>query len=230
MKVDDRVIEAARIALTQGRNLFAEGRGDQLEELLLLKCENPIAGMIGAHLVLITMAETPAPKHQALLDQVVMNLRNIVGNEHPDVEAVSLKASPHLQTQKVFTEPPFFRRSWQLIVEASRARPDLLDLALWDRIRATVTLGPYLVWAIDEPTRHAHLGNLVDAIEGAERLYAEPPVAADGRRRATRSAERQGLAADEPAAGVAEAAGLRRIPAAAVRDLWRQQRQGRRRR
>ena len=63
----DETVEAARMALSQGRNLFAEGRGTQLQELLLEKYNDPVAGIIGCHLLLRALATQPDPALQAQL-------------------------------------------------------------------------------------------------------------------------------------------------------------------
>jgi hypothetical protein len=49
-----------------------------------------------------------------LLNEVVANLRTLVGTEHPDVEALSL-ACPDttLQRKMPVTTPPMFERSWK---------------------------------------------------------------------------------------------------------------------
>ena len=155
---EDAVIEGARLALAQGRNLFAEGRGAQLAELLVAKFTDPIAGIIGGHLLLRAMGEgEPDPHRTEQFHTVVTNLRSLVGPDHPDVEALSLRCTDvALRNTRPVTAPPMFRHSWQLVAEASYERPELIPIELWQRVHASVTLGAFFVWAIDEQTRTAH--------------------------------------------------------------------------
>jgi Caspase domain len=158
----DAVIEGARLALTQGRNLFGEGHGAQLTDLLLTKFADPIAGIIGGHLLLqaMDMGQPDAARAQQL-DSVVANLRSLVGLYHPDVEALSLRCTDKaLRTSRPFTAPPMFRHSWQLITEASYERPELIPVELWQRVHASAALGAFFVWAADERTRAAHAAQL----------------------------------------------------------------------
>jgi hypothetical protein len=143
----DAVVEAARLALAQGRNLFAEGRGTQLAELLLVKFADPIAGIIGGHLLLRAVDDAqPDPVRTEQFDSAVRHLRALVGPGHPDVEALSLRcADVSLRTTRPFTAPPILRQSWQLICEASHQRPELVPIELWQRVHATVALDAFFV-------------------------------------------------------------------------------------
>jgi hypothetical protein len=174
----DAVVEAARIALAQGRNLFGEGRGADLQDLLLRRCDDPIGGIIGCHLLLVAMDLNGVvdPGRARLFDTAVRNLRRLVGPDHPDVAALSLRATdPELVPTGPLTAPPMFARSWQLMTEASYDRPDLVPAELWDRVHASIALGPFLVWAFDMRGRALHAEQLA---EWAKRWSAEPPAAA----------------------------------------------------
>jgi hypothetical protein len=200
----DAVTEAARIALAQGRNLFGEGRGADLQDLLLRRCDDPIGGIIGCHLLLLAMdANGVVDAGRAkLFDTAVRNLRRLVGPDHPDVAALSLRATdPTLAPTGPFTAPPMFARSWQLMTDASYDRPDLVPVELWDRVHATVVLGPFLVWSVDPQTRAFHAEQLT---QWAGRFPAGP------RSRGT---------APLPEAA-REAARQAHIPAAAAAGLW----------
>ena len=153
----DAVIEGARVALTQDRNLLAEGRGIQLAELLT-ECTDPIAGIIGGHLLLRAMDEAKAdPVRARQIDSLVTNLRSLVGPDHPDVEALSLRCSDvALAATGPFTAPPMFRHGWQLVAQASYQRPELIPMELWQRVHASVPFGTFFVWAADEQRRRAH--------------------------------------------------------------------------
>ncbi len=156
----DAVIEGARLALTHDRNLFEEGRGAQLADLLLTEFTDPIAGIIGAHLLLRVRAELD-PVQAKQFDSVVKKLRELVGPDHPDVEALSLRCTDAaLPTSRPFTAPPMFRHSWRLIAQASYQRVELVPPQLWQRVQASVAFGATFVWAADEQTRAAHAAQL----------------------------------------------------------------------
>lgn len=108
-----RLAEIARLALTSERKIL----GDDLRSMLRDKLENPMLGVYAGHLLLLD--ESP---DLDLLGTVVVNLRRLLGRQHPDVEALSLRVSP---SDYRFTEPPMLRRSWTLIVEATLEHEDL---------------------------------------------------------------------------------------------------------
>ena len=204
----DATIEAARMALSQGRNLFAEGRGPQLQELLLGKYTDPIAGIIGCHLLLRALvAGQSDPAQKEIYDTAVANLRGLVGPDHPDIEALSLKcADAKLRATRPFTVPPMFSHSWQLITEASYERPELVPLELWQRVHAAANIGPFFVWAVDKKTKAAHARQLTHWIG---------EYAAGGRQRRSASSSR-------PLPKAAREDGRRmQVPAAATTALWR---------
>lgn len=203
----DAAIEAARMALSQGRNLFAEGAGAQLRELLLDKYQNPIAGIIGCHLILRAVVAQPSQSLQASYDHAVANLRHLVGSNHPDVEALSLKCGDSgLRATRPFTVPPMFSHSWQLISDASYDQPDLVPLELWQRVHAAATIGPFFVWAADKKTKTAHARQLSDWIGSYTTTAAQ-------RRRGT----------PRPVPKAAREGGRRmQVPAAATMALWRE--------
>jgi hypothetical protein len=233
----DAVIEAARLALTQGRNLFAEGRGAQLAELLLAKLADPIAGIIGGHLLLRAMEEAqPDLVRTEQFDAAVTNLRSLVGPDHPDVEALSLRCTnAGLRTTRQFTAPPMFRHSWQLVTQASYQRPELVPTELWQRVHASVALGTFFVWAADGETRAAHAAQLSHwmsqyAESGGAQAAADSAKQSASRERAvTRGAE---PAAAEPLVAptgapatvipeqARDAAYRLHVPAAAAAELW----------
>jgi hypothetical protein len=161
----DRLVEAARIALAQGRNLLAEDRGaDTLNEFLFFKWKDPIAGIVGAHLLaraIDAAGEKASTKQRDLYDKVVCNLRKLVGTSHPDVEALSLRcADPTLRATGPFSLPPMFEASWQHIVARSRKAPGIVAPELYRRVHALVPQPPFLLWAADEGTRRAHARQL----------------------------------------------------------------------
>jgi hypothetical protein len=159
----DAVIEAARIALAQGRNLFEGGRGVRARRLLLAEYLDPVAGIIGAHLLIRAGGAAGGPAAGTALDAVVRRLRGFVGWNHPDVEALSLRcADPGLHTTEPLTTAPMFRASWDLLVAASYDRPGLVPATLWARVRAGSDVGALFAWAADDATRAAHASLLGD--------------------------------------------------------------------
>ncbi len=211
---EDAVIEGARLALTQGRNLFAEGRGAQLAELLMFKFADPIAGIIGGHLLLGAMGEAePDPHRIRQFRMVVTNLRRLVGSSHPDVEALSLRcADVALRTTRPFTVPPMFRHGWQLITEASYQQPELVPIELWQRVHASVTLGASFVWAADEQTRTAHEEQLSRWVSQYTESGKGPAAAA--------VAEPAGQATPLLPKPIRDAAYRLHVPAGAAALLW----------
>jgi hypothetical protein len=194
------------MALSQGRNLFAEGRGTQLQALLLEKYNDPVAGIIGCHLLLRALVTQPDTALQADYDQAVANLRGLVGPHQPDVEALSLRcADATLRATRPFTVPPMFSHSWHLITEASYVRAELVPLELWQRVHATGNIGPFFVWAVDEKTKDAHAAQLSEWIG----KYA----ARDTPRRRRASTRALPMAAREDARRM-------QVPAAATTALW----------
>jgi hypothetical protein len=210
----DAVIEAARIALAQGRNLFAEGRGADLQDQLLRRCDDPIGGIIGCHLLLVAMDANGVvdPARTRLFDTAVRNLRRLVGPDHPDVAALSLRATdPQLRFPGPFTAPPMFARSWQLMTDASYDRPDLIPAALWDRVHASIILGPFLVWAADEQSRALHAEQLAQWVrrytgEGAAVGAAAGLAPVDSREHAVSGSATLPLRGAEPGPGSRQAA------------------------
>jgi len=210
----DATVEGARMALTQGRNLFADGRGAQLAELLLAEFADPIAGIIGGHLLLQAMDEAQAdPVRTEQFESAVINLRSLVGPDHPDVEALSLRCSNvSLRTTRPFMAPPMFRHSWQLITAASYQRPELVPAELWRRVHASLALGAFFVWATDEPTRTAHADQLSRWISQYADSGAVSAAAAEGARETTPLPQ-----------AAREGAHRLQVPADAATALWREQ-------
>src|SRR5204863_3505041 len=112
------------------------------------------------------------PARAELFDTAVRTLRHLVGPDHPDVAALSLRATdPELVHAGPFTAPPMFARGWQLMTDASYDRPDLIPAELWDRVHASMALGPFLVWAVDDQSRTLHTEQLAQWVK---RYSAQP--------------------------------------------------------
>src|SRR4030095_13481345 len=54
---EDETIEAACLALGDRRPVFQDGRGTELHDLLTIKYENPVAGIVGGHLWILSQQE-----------------------------------------------------------------------------------------------------------------------------------------------------------------------------
>ncbi|MGY1670363.1 caspase family protein [Geodermatophilus sp. SYSU D00710] len=177
----DDVLEAARLALVHGRNVFSGGQGEVLRRVLLEEHPDPIATIIGCHLLLRTISQerwTGVPLGD-VYDTAVLRLRDLLGRNHPDVEALSLRCNDgRLRATDPFTAPPSFTASWQLIVEASYDRPDLVSQQVWERVHASTRLGPFLVWAVDDATKSAHAAQLQAWLDGYKRAGRQRPTPA----------------------------------------------------
>ena len=115
-----RLSELARYALTQHHKILSE----DLRQVLRGKFEDPMLGLFGAHLIIRDM-----PQDEEILENVFVNLEMLLGNNHPDVMALSLRRKlPQAPTIREFHQPPMLRASWDLIVEASFASPSLISI------------------------------------------------------------------------------------------------------
>jgi hypothetical protein len=211
----DRMIDAARIALTDGRHILT----DEMKQMFLKKCDNPIAGMIGSHLLLMEHdRQTNAnPKYSLnLLDIAVANLRRLVGENHPDIEALSLRClDPDLHTKQPFSSPPMLVFSWQLMVQASKNNPQLIPFQLWEKVRANVDFSSYFAWASDRDSRQLNQQQLATWIESLQR---GSPLASTDSDSATRGIKPEQLSQIE-ARLFDRASGLS-VPANALAKLW----------
>lgn len=113
---DFRLAELARQALLNDRQRLS---GNLLHQAINRKFTNPMMAIYGAHLLLRD------PKYDTgLIRIVIINLRRLLGNSHPDVEALALKAG--IKTDFVFRIPPMLRNSWVYVLEASMKQPGLV--------------------------------------------------------------------------------------------------------
>ncbi len=146
------LLEKARVALADERPIL----NDELDKLLLEKFQNPILGIIGGHLLLLRNEQDKATR---LLDLnvVVRKLRELVGDSHPDVEALSLRCpDKKLRRKEPILAPPMFERSWRLMIEGSQSNPSLVPLSLWQRVHALAPVPPFFAWSIDGKVQNAH--------------------------------------------------------------------------
>ncbi|MGA5465551.1 caspase family protein [Mycobacterium sp. NPDC050041] len=221
---EDAAVEGARVALALNRNILAEGHGEQLVDMLVTNVTSPIAGIIGGHLLLLAMkqAAAPNPQQEKQFDTLVRRLRELVGDAHPDVEALSLRCTdPTLRTTATFIAPPMLRYGWQLVTDASYDHPELISAALWERVHATVALRAYLTWAIDGQTQQAHADQL-SAWMGAFTTASRPAPAPGNGHIGAMAARLPVLPPAESLPSAARDAARRlQVPAVAAEALWR---------
>jgi hypothetical protein len=162
-------LEAAQVALGDERRVLNEG----LERLLFAGFFDPMAGIVGGHLLLVE-AERGRRRDLAPLNALVRELRERVGPEHPDVEALSLRCPDEaLRRTAPVRSPPMLQRSWALLAEASWRSKRLVPAALWRRVRAAGALPPFLVWSADEETRAAAAHEIAAMLRGAPAVRSE---------------------------------------------------------
>lgn len=155
-----RMLEAAYSALADERRVFS----GEIENMLFHDLRNPMLGIVGAHLFLLEM-ERSGNRDLSPLNDVIRNLRALVGDRHPDVEALSLKCTDqHLRTRRQFTRPPVFLRSWDLMVDATRERPGLVRRSLWDRVIAVRPRPLYLTWLTNPDIKEAAREKVAEAL------------------------------------------------------------------
>lgn len=154
-----RLDELARLALINNRQIISD---EVRQQLLHGKFDNPMFGIYGAHLLLLS--DDPDP---ALLNTIINNLRNIIGHDHPDVEALALRILG--DTGYVCTIPPMLRRSWGIIVERTIARENLVPAGSLASNMATKIWGeePFLLWQNRSPIENQdeeHESHFMDAL------------------------------------------------------------------
>ena len=115
---DLRVLEVARQALAGGHNIVA---GPVMDELLMGKFENPMMGLVAAHLLLLD-----AKPNLERIAHVVGNTGGLVGADHPDVLALRLRvdqlrgrpAAGLAELLEAVRQPPMLRLSWAYLMAA----------------------------------------------------------------------------------------------------------------
>jgi len=136
-----RLTEIAKSALEQKRPAV----GKEIHDMLWAKFENPILGLIGAHLLL-----KQKDYDKDLLRMVVGNLVGMLGDEHPDIKSLLLQI--HENTIQIpipkIKYPPMLQASWEKILQASIDNPEIINS---DSVAAQVSMttlntGSWLVW------------------------------------------------------------------------------------
>jgi hypothetical protein len=212
---DDVQLQKALVALADERPI----QDSLLSDLLAGKSFNPLAAVVSAHLLLLS-AESPAGEATVdlrQLDKLIILLRNNIGSDHPDVEALSLRChDPELHTSKPIRAPPIFERSWELLLKASETRPELIPSDLWKQVHVRVAAPPYLVWCPDATVQAAYTDEL------AKTLFHQRPSPAVAASAPPSAAERIAHAVEAGIGDIASHA-LRDIGGAAIAtkfDEW----------
>ena len=169
---DDVQLQKALVALADERSI----KNSLSSDPLLGKFLNPLAGIVGAHLLLLS--ENNGGPGLSQLNEIVAKLRAMVGTEHPDVEALSLRCpNPSLHRRAPIGAPPMFERSWELLLDASQDHPELISPTLWKKVHVRAAVPPYLVWCPDEAVQASYLRELEKTVfnERASPALASPP-------------------------------------------------------
>jgi hypothetical protein len=147
------------------RSVLAEERqvaGKRLHDWLSDESIDPMLGLLGANLLLLCRSSEHRPANgldggvestaaefdQGLFNQVVTKLACLLGTNHPDVIALSTRATDKdLAQLPPVTVPPMLWRSWILLIEASNKHPSLLPVGIWQRAAGLLPARPFLVWS-----------------------------------------------------------------------------------
>lgn len=180
-QAEDQVAEAARLALASERRVLNR----QLERMLMQEFDNPVAAIIGGHLLLIDQERDPG-RDMSMLPEVVTHLRTLLGLAHPDVEALA-SCCAGMAPASVIAGPPMFQRSWALLARAACKDRGLIPAAMWKRVHAETLLPPFLVWNTDQQVKAAAQQQLEKMLLEAASPAPEPvaPAAASFLRRAS---------------------------------------------
>ena len=149
---DFRVMEAARIALTDRRPVAG---GQKMRALLVGRCTNPMLNLYGGHLLI-----TAANPDYDLLAQVITNTAPILGPLYPDLVALlyayecgtgkrplsfGLRAWPDIL--KNIDGPPLLTPSWDLLLRcAEAAEVDIESLPVFRAAGELAVSGIVLTW------------------------------------------------------------------------------------
>jgi hypothetical protein len=139
-----RIRETAFSALRAGYLL----RGPAPIQALCHDFDDPLLGIVGAHLLLMDKKEDV---DMDSFDSVVRRLQELVGGDaelHPDI--LMLRARSRLTPQQVrFSSPPLFSRSWRLMLQTARSHPNSIprSSAVNEVAPAIFHASPWLMWS-----------------------------------------------------------------------------------
>lgn len=171
-----RLTELARQGLANRRNVVSK---EDLGEMLWAKYGNPMLGIYGAHLLLLS----PEPD-LSLLKVVTENLHGLVG-DHPDVQALAIYLAEkgiatNFAAYTTYTAPPMLRSSWDIILKATSAKPGLVPLdslasQIWNRLWG---YSPWLIWQTPIAAEVAHAAfdkKAADALPKKAKFFSLSP-------------------------------------------------------
>ncbi|MBV8824836.1 MAG: hypothetical protein JO084_06475 [Bradyrhizobiaceae bacterium] len=183
-----RLTELAAYALVQKRRVLSDGLTNRL---LDGKFEDPMQGLLGAHIIL---RDRPEDTH--LFEVVTDNLKRLLGQDHPDVQALWLRRRNRGDVTEIrLRTPPMLRAGWDLATEESVRDNDLIPSEAPSGTIAFKVLaaGPWLLWRGDEqheaelesltPDVSAAAGPLADYLKTRARVQAERAPAPGALRR-----------------------------------------------
>jgi hypothetical protein len=160
---DPLLAEALGVALADRRRVL----NPALEEMLTRQVCDPLAGILTGHLLLAEREHDPG-RDLAALNRLVRRLSKLLGNDHPDVQALALACPDEgLRPDAPVTALPLFQRSWHLLLAASHDNRSLLPSRLWERALARSAQAPFLAWSTDRLRRSALQLELAEAAWGA---------------------------------------------------------------
>lgn len=156
------LVEAARTALADERKVAS----DALAELLL-ETDNPMLGLFGAHLMLISrdaeltrrenagagrlserVVAAPVEFDQTRFELIVDRLATVFGSAHPDIIALSTQRSgQNVRALQPIGAPPMLWRSWVLLIAASNQAPELVPIGVWQQSMHVLPLRPFFLWS-----------------------------------------------------------------------------------
>lgn len=161
-----RTAEQARQALAAGRPM----RGDEFDRMLRDKFQDPMLGLIGAHLLC-----RQAQPDLGLLDAVLGNLGALLGDARsPDLQALRLRRD--LLTKRPvsgrysFPEPPMLADGWTTVLTAatSDARVVPADSVTAAFARAASRAGPWLTARLAPEWRPPRGRIVLESLHGDE--------------------------------------------------------------
>jgi DNA-directed RNA polymerase specialized sigma24 family protein len=123
-----RLSELARQGLIDGRQVLSDSAIDAVRHG---RFDDPMLGLFTAYQLLLKRGAGERAAEgagrdaaEAVLD-ILRHIRNLVGQDHPDAEALSLVREEE-QGRHDFPVPPMLRPSWDLILDATVGWPDLI--------------------------------------------------------------------------------------------------------
>lgn len=177
-------IEVARRALETERPIIVHER--LVDQLLWGKWDNPLMGVMGAHLFLaalerdrdddegrrqrrVDLEQKVRAEARETLRVVLDNLENVLGGGWgylpSDLVALHLRASPFTGEKREFEavlEPPMFWASWETLVAHSvPGGPVAISRELWSRVSRAYPSGPYFGWRSGRVSVDAQIEELV---------------------------------------------------------------------